>query len=104
MSAIYSSFMQILQNGVPIQTFKPVRGIHQRCPLSPYLSMLCMDWLEHLIRSDIDIVDIDTESLAKIWPLLRENLAWAIGDSARNWSTMMKARIWICFVSGCLKI
>ncbi|KAA3460943.1 Retrovirus-related Pol polyprotein LINE-1 [Gossypium australe] len=55
MSAISSSSMQILWNGVPTQKFKPARGIRQGCLLSPYLFVLCMDWMGHLIRSDIDI-------------------------------------------------
>ncbi|KAA3472323.1 reverse transcriptase [Gossypium australe] len=54
MSAISSSSMQILWNSVPTQKFRSARGIRQGCPLSPYLFVLCMDWLGHLIRSDID--------------------------------------------------
>ncbi|KAA3488040.1 LINE-type retrotransposon LIb DNA [Gossypium australe] len=40
MTAISSSIMQILWNGVPSRSFKPVRGIRQGCPLSPYLFVL----------------------------------------------------------------
>ncbi|XP_016670075.1 uncharacterized protein [Gossypium hirsutum] len=53
MSAISSSSMQILGNGVSSQSFKPVRGIRQGCHLSPYLFVLCMEWLGHSIRSEI---------------------------------------------------
>ncbi|KAH1131560.1 hypothetical protein J1N35_002938 [Gossypium stocksii] len=53
MGAISSSSMQILWNGVPSKPFKPVRGIRQGCPLSPYLFVLCMEWLGHLISSEI---------------------------------------------------
>ncbi|KAK5840215.1 hypothetical protein PVK06_009102 [Gossypium arboreum] len=53
MDAISSSTMQILWNGVPSNSFKPVRGIRQGCPLSPYLFVLCMEWLGHLFRSEI---------------------------------------------------
>ncbi|KAA3460810.1 LINE-type retrotransposon LIb DNA, Insertion at the S11 site-like protein [Gossypium australe] len=55
MSAISSASMQILWNGVPTRKFKSTRGIRQGCPLSPYLFVLCIDWLGHFIRSDIDI-------------------------------------------------
>ncbi|KAA3459207.1 reverse transcriptase [Gossypium australe] len=55
MSAISSSSMQILWNDVPTHKFKPARGIRQGCPLLRYMFVLCMDWLGHLIRADIDI-------------------------------------------------
>ncbi|KAA3467965.1 LINE-1 reverse transcriptase isogeny [Gossypium australe] len=54
MSAITSSSMQILWNGVPTRKFKLVRGIHQGCPLSPYLFVLCMKGLGHSIRANRD--------------------------------------------------
>ncbi|KAA3479951.1 Retrovirus-related Pol polyprotein LINE-1 [Gossypium australe] len=55
MSAISSSTMQILWNGVPTQKFKPKIGRRQGCPLSPYLFVLCMEWLGHFIRSKMEI-------------------------------------------------
>ncbi|XP_016679196.1 uncharacterized protein [Gossypium hirsutum] len=55
MSAISSSSMQILWNGMLTQKFKLIRGIHQRCPLSPYLFVLYMEWLGHFIRAEIEI-------------------------------------------------
>ncbi|KAH1073281.1 hypothetical protein J1N35_025609 [Gossypium stocksii] len=55
MSAISSSTMQILWNGVLSKSFKPIRGIRQGCPLSPYLFVLCMEWLGHIIRSKISV-------------------------------------------------
>ncbi|KAA3460632.1 Retrovirus-related Pol polyprotein LINE-1 [Gossypium australe] len=54
MSAISFSTMQVLWNGVPTQKFKPKRGIRQGCPLSPYLFVLCMEWLGHSIHSGIE--------------------------------------------------
>ncbi|KAA3485757.1 reverse transcriptase [Gossypium australe] len=53
MNAISSSTMQILWNGVPSRSFKPVRGIRQGCPLSPYLFVLSMEWLGNLIRHEM---------------------------------------------------
>ncbi|KAA3474835.1 GTP cyclohydrolase 1-like [Gossypium australe] len=54
-NTISSSTMQILWNGVPSRSFKPVRGIRQGCPLSPYLFVLCMEWLGHFISSEMKI-------------------------------------------------
>ncbi|MBA0602746.1 hypothetical protein Gorai_002916 [Gossypium raimondii] len=47
MSVITNSTMKVLWNGAPTQKFKLVRGIHQGCPLSPYLFILCMVWSGH---------------------------------------------------------
>lgn len=59
MSAISTSTMQILQNGAPTQKFKSVRGISQGCPLSPYLFVLCMDWLGHFICTEMEVGNWD---------------------------------------------
>ncbi|KAH1089875.1 hypothetical protein J1N35_017132 [Gossypium stocksii] len=53
MNAISSSSMQVLWNGVPTQKFRPVRGIRQGCSLSPYLFVLCMEWLGHRFQMSI---------------------------------------------------
>ncbi|KAG8499648.1 hypothetical protein CXB51_006070 [Gossypium anomalum] len=68
MSAISTSTMQILWNGVPTQKFKPVRGIRQGCPLSPYLFVLCMDWLSHLIRTEMGVGNWDPIRLSRAGP------------------------------------
>lgn len=54
-SAISSSTLQVLWNGFPSQKFKPARGVRQGCLLSPYLFILCIEWLGHGIRAAIDI-------------------------------------------------
>lgn len=54
MSAISSSTMQVLWNEIPTPKFRLVRGIRQGCHLSPYLFILCMEWLGHRIRVAID--------------------------------------------------
>lgn len=62
MTAISSSTMQILWNGVPIKKFKPAKGVRQGYPLSPYLFVLCMEWLGHNIKKVI---------LYKEWKLIK---------------------------------
>lgn len=38
---------------MPTQKFKPIRGVRQGCLLSPYFSVLCMEWLGDGIHSTI---------------------------------------------------
>ncbi|KAA3486878.1 LINE-1 reverse transcriptase isogeny [Gossypium australe] len=68
MSAISSFTMQILWNRVPTQKFKPNRGIRQGCPLSPYLFVLCMEWLGHFIHSGIEVGTWDPIRLSRSGP------------------------------------
>ncbi|KAA3465138.1 Retrovirus-related Pol polyprotein LINE-1 [Gossypium australe] len=45
---------KVLWNGVIIEFFKPIRGIRQGDPLSPYLFVLCMERLRHLVREAVE--------------------------------------------------
>ncbi|KAK5842070.1 hypothetical protein PVK06_004398 [Gossypium arboreum] len=54
MSTISTSTMQILWNGVPTENFQLARGVRQGCPLSPYLFVLCMEWLGHNLHEVIN--------------------------------------------------
>lgn len=51
MQCVCSTNLQILWNGEPTDAFKPSRGIRQGDPLSPYLYVICMESLSHLIES-----------------------------------------------------
>ena len=58
LSCISSSNISILFNGGKLDTFKPSRGICQGDPLSPYIFLLCMEYLGFLI---------DKECMEKNW-------------------------------------
>ena len=49
MSCVTSVNTSILFNRGCLEEFRPSRGIRQGDPLSPYLFILCMDYLGHLI-------------------------------------------------------
>lgn len=50
MSCVSSSSISILFNGGKLEAFKRSRGIRQGDPLSPYLFILCMEYLGFLIN------------------------------------------------------
>ena len=50
MSCVTFTTISILLNGVKLSSFQPTRGIRQGNPLSPYLFILCMEYLRFLIN------------------------------------------------------
>ena len=50
MSCVTSTRISILFNGGALEPFKPSRGLRQGDPISPYLFILCMEFLGHLIE------------------------------------------------------
>ena len=55
MNCIESAKLSILWNGEPMEFFHPSRGIRQGDPLSPYLYVLCMERLSHLIEREVQL-------------------------------------------------
>ena len=53
MSCISSSYLSILVNGEKTDSFAPSLGIHQGDPLSPYIFILCMEYLAWLIEVEV---------------------------------------------------
>ncbi|KAH1083254.1 hypothetical protein J1N35_023015 [Gossypium stocksii] len=70
MSAISSSSMQILWNGVLSRKFRLTRGIRQGCPLSSYLFVLCKESLECSIRTKIGLGNWDPIHLSHSGPIV----------------------------------
>ena len=54
MSSISSSNLSVLVNRERLIYFLPSRGIRQRDPLSPYIFILCMEYLARLILCKVD--------------------------------------------------
>ena len=54
MGLVSLPFFNILLNGSPTSTFQPSRGIHQGDPFSPFLFILMVEGLSHLIAAQVD--------------------------------------------------
>ncbi|OMP01704.1 reverse transcriptase [Corchorus capsularis] len=53
MLCVESSSLAVLWNGEKLDSFRPQRGLRQGDPLSPYLFVLCMERLGHLIDREV---------------------------------------------------
>lgn len=53
MTSVTSAKLKILWNGEPLEGLCPTRGIRQGDPLSPYLYVICMERLAHLIEQEV---------------------------------------------------
>lgn len=54
MTCITTVTFRLLWNGEPTESFTPGRGIHQGDPLSPYIFVLCLERLSHLINCKVE--------------------------------------------------
>ncbi|XP_061342057.1 uncharacterized protein LOC133288347 [Gastrolobium bilobum] len=54
MGCVTSPYIEVLWNGSRTQGFYPQRGLRQGDPVSPYLFVLCMEKLTHLIMDEVD--------------------------------------------------
>ena len=54
MSYITTSSLSVLVNGERLNYFLPSRGIRQGDLLSPYILILCMEYLAHLIHNEVE--------------------------------------------------
>lgn len=54
MACVTSPMLGIIWNDEQLDWIKPSRGIRQRDALSPYLSVLCIERLSHIIRCVVE--------------------------------------------------
>ena len=53
MNYVTLTSFNILWHGEKTESFKPTRGVRQGDPLSPYLFVLCVDRLNHIIKEAV---------------------------------------------------
>ena len=70
MECVSGPSMSILWNGEKSESFKPSRGLRQEDPLSPYLFVLCMERLCHLIDRAVEDKKWKPTSLSRGGPKL----------------------------------
>lgn len=57
MESITTVTYQVKFTEVITEKFKPKRGLHQGDPLSPYLFLICAEWLSKTLSHSIGIVE-----------------------------------------------
>lgn len=70
MQCVSGPSMNLLWNGERTKPFKPLRGLRQGDPLSPYLFVLCMERLCHLIEKSVEEKKWKPVSLSRGGPKL----------------------------------
>lgn len=70
MHFVSSSSLSVLWNGVTTDAFNPSRGIRQGDTLSPYLFVLCMERLGHLINEALTLGSWKPLFLSRRYPPL----------------------------------
>ena len=105
MNCIESAKLNILWNGEPMEAFQPSRGIRQGDPLSPYLYVLCMERLSHLIDREVQLGSWKPVRASRNGPPI-SNLAFADDlilfseASVEQAEIMMNCLSTFCGVSG----
>ena len=68
MNYITFASISILCNGGKMNTFKPQHRVRQRDPLSPFIFIMCMEFLRALIHQEIELEDWTPIKTSKYGP------------------------------------
>lgn len=103
MGCVTSLRISVLVNGGALDSFYPSRGIRQEDPFSPYLFILCMEYLSHLIehkcregswtplKASRGNVGIPTYYLWMILSYLAKWTSWHVMQLLKFWRSFVKS-------------
>ena len=70
MHCVTASSLSLIWNGTRLPAFTPTRGLHQEDPLSPYLFVICMEFLSHDILKAVELNNWKPVSISRNGPTL----------------------------------
>lgn len=79
LDCISSSTFSFILDGAPYRLVLPTQGLHQGCPLSPYLFLLCAEGLSVLLEKEEVVGNLQGITVARSAP--RVNLLFFADDS-----------------------
>ena len=105
MSCITSTSVSVLFNGGKLEPFQPTRGIRQGDPLSPYIFIMCMDFLGFLINGKCEEHLWDSVKAARNGPgfshlFFANDLVLFAKTDAKNCSNVKEVLETFCDLSG----
>lgn len=105
MQCVSGPSMSLLCNGEKTEAFIPSRGLRQGDPLSPYLFVMCLERLCHLIEMSMDCKEWKPISLSRGGPKLShicfaDDLILFAEASVAQVKVIRKVLERFCFASG----
>ena len=105
MSCISTSTLSVLLNGDHLHEFTPSRGIRQGDPLSPYIFILCMEYLAWLIQAEVDAGNWTGVKTSRFGPsfthlFFADDLVFFAKATRKNFQTINKVLGEFCKLSG----
>ena len=90
----------ITNNGFQSEFFPIKRGVHQGCPLSPYLFIICMELLTHQIRSNGNIKRITIAGLEIKNTCYADDASFVLDGSQKSFETLIEILENFSYISG----
>ncbi len=90
----------VISNGFLTEFFDIKRGVRQGCPLSPYLFIICLEFLSHSISNNSDIKGIDVYGLEFKQTLFADDGIFITDRSRKSFETLIETLDNFALISG----